>query len=129
MTRIIACLSAGVLFMLLVAACGKPLADFTYTGEQHVAPADVSFENRSKGAESYEWDFGDGNTSTEASPAHVYKGSGNYSVKLKAIKGSKTTISEKKTAGHSPAGLPRRDRNGIRNDDRTTFQCNPTTPG
>jgi hypothetical protein len=32
---------------------------------------------------SYEWDFGDGSTSTEVSPAHSYKSAGNYNVSLK----------------------------------------------
>jgi len=31
----------------------------------------------------YEWDFGDGNTSNEVSPIHSYKSSGNYNVTLK----------------------------------------------
>ncbi len=32
---------------------------------------------------SYMWDFGDGNTSTEKTPFHIYKTSDNYTVKLK----------------------------------------------
>ena len=31
----------------------------------------------------YEWDFGDGNTSTEANPRHSYKSDGDYTVTLK----------------------------------------------
>jgi hypothetical protein len=31
---------------------------------------------------SYEWDFGDGNTSTESNPRHVYKSAGSYTVTL-----------------------------------------------
>jgi len=31
----------------------------------------------------YEWDFGDGNTSTEANPRHSYKSDGDYSITLK----------------------------------------------
>jgi PKD repeat protein len=31
----------------------------------------------------YEWDFGDGNTSNEVSPVHSYKSAGNYNVTLK----------------------------------------------
>src|SRR3982750_3923930 len=40
--------------------------------------ATVSFSNESKGAVSYEWDFGDGTTSTEESPTHTYPGKGKY---------------------------------------------------
>ena len=32
---------------------------------------------------SYEWDFGDGTTSTEEAPTHAYKSDGTYTVKLK----------------------------------------------
>ncbi|WP_343030552.1 PKD-like domain-containing protein [Fulvivirga aurantia] len=40
--------------------------------------------NRSIGADSYEWDFGDGNTSTLASPQHFYELPGEYVVQLEA---------------------------------------------
>ncbi len=42
------------------------------------------FINQSAGTglASYFWDFGDGNTSTEANPAHVYASSGTYAVRL-----------------------------------------------
>lgn len=40
--------------------------------------ATVTFTNESKGAVSYEWDFGDGTTSTEESPTHTYPGKGKY---------------------------------------------------
>ncbi|MCH8986671.1 PKD domain-containing protein, partial [Patescibacteria group bacterium] len=32
--------------------------------------------------ESYLWEFGDGETSTEANPAHIYKQAGTYTVRL-----------------------------------------------
>lgn len=43
----------------------------------------VTFTNTSLDAESYSWDFGDGNTSTEASPMHTYASSQAYVVTLK----------------------------------------------
>ena len=36
----------------------------------------------------YKWDFGDGNTSTDESPTHIYQNSGNYTVKLESSDGS-----------------------------------------
>lgn len=42
----------------------------------------VHFENRSLGARSYAWDFGDGGTSVVAHPDHVYKKAGVYQVTL-----------------------------------------------
>lgn len=43
------------------------------------------FPNVSGGFEpySYEWDFGDGSTSTDVQPSHSYKSDGTYTVKLK----------------------------------------------
>jgi PKD repeat protein len=38
----------------------------------------VTFTNKSEDAVSYEWDFGDGTTSTEESPVHTYPGKGKY---------------------------------------------------
>jgi PKD repeat protein len=45
---------------------------------------EVTFTNFSQNATSYVWDFGDGETSTEKDPVHVYAASGDYTVKLTA---------------------------------------------
>lgn len=45
----------------------------------------VSFQNNSSGAVSYEWSFGDGNTSILPNPQHTYSVSGSYNVQLKAF--------------------------------------------
>ncbi|MBL4585885.1 MAG: PKD domain-containing protein, partial [Flavobacteriales bacterium] len=42
----------------------------------------VLFTNESQFGDSYLWDFGDGNTSTDESPTHVYDVPGNYTVTL-----------------------------------------------
>lgn len=44
----------------------------------------VSFSNNSSNAASYLWNFGDGQTSTEANPAHTYANCGMYTVTLTA---------------------------------------------
>jgi len=46
------------------------------------ANLEVTFSNKSEFADSYLWDFGDGNTSTDKNPTHAYSVSGNYLVKL-----------------------------------------------
>lgn len=94
----------GLSLVLLLAACSRPMAKFSYNkeGEKIVAPAKVKFENESQNAESYFWDFGDGDTSSMASPAHRYMASGNYLVTLKAKKGSKETTKEERIKVDAP---------------------------
>jgi len=88
--------------LFLLGACAKPIANFSYSTSDESAPANVKFNNDSKKAETYEWSFGDGNTSSEASPNHKYSSSGNYTVTLKAKKGNKTTTMEKKVIIDAP---------------------------
>jgi len=59
-------------------SCAKPIADFILPSNEPEAPAEVRFKNNSKKSETYEWDFGDGKSSTEESPSHTYNSSGNY---------------------------------------------------
>ncbi|HRO98460.1 MAG TPA: PKD domain-containing protein [Flavobacteriales bacterium] len=47
----------------------------------------VTTVNSSTGASSYEWDFGDGETSSDAQPTHTYGVVGSYDVTLTAING------------------------------------------
>lgn len=82
-------------------ACNRPLARFSYSGEPK-APAPVQFKNESEKAERYEWNFGDGNTSTEAAPTHEYKSSGHYTVELKAIQGKKVKTTTKEVTVKAP---------------------------
>ena len=82
----------SVLALALLSACARPVADFAYAlPDDNVAPAPVTFENKSERAEAYEWDFGDGTTSEEAEPEHRYTQSGNYLVTLRAKKGRRST--------------------------------------
>ncbi len=55
---------------------------FRYQAPKLVAPVEVQFINESKNAETFHWDFGDGQTSTEKDPRHVYNSGGLYKVTL-----------------------------------------------
>lgn len=55
----------------------KPIADYSYTGN-----GTVNFTNNSTNGDSYFWDFGDGSTSSLASPSHIFPGGGIYTVEL-----------------------------------------------
>lgn len=85
----------AVLAILTLASCAKPIAMFSYQEEDGRAPSKITFENESEKAEEYLWDFGDGNTSTEANPEHKYYLSGKYSITLQAKKGKKTSTMTK----------------------------------
>ncbi len=91
----IAFIALGVLAMT---ACTEKEADYTtipdpdidftfnvdgdeYSLDYYVVST-IKFNNRSAKTGSFTWDFGDGETSTEASPTHKYDKAGQYNVKL-----------------------------------------------
>ncbi len=62
----------------LVVVYDVPDVDFDYFDDLF----DVQFTNLSNGGDSYLWDFGDGNTSSEENPFHTYGAEGTYDVTL-----------------------------------------------
>jgi PKD repeat protein len=52
----------------------------------------VTFTNTSQNYETVTWDFGDGQTSTDVSPVHIYSAAGTYTVKLTAVKSDKSDV-------------------------------------
>lgn len=56
----------------------NPTANFTF----EIDDKTVTFTNTSERAVSYEWDFGDGETSTEENPVYAYAEYGEYSITL-----------------------------------------------
>ncbi|OHU85372.1 MULTISPECIES: S8 family serine peptidase [Pseudoalteromonas] len=79
-----------------------PIASFSYS----VNGKTVKFTNTSKDARSYSWQFGDGASSTEASPSHTYAAAGNYQVTLTAKDGEKSNSVTKTVTitGDDPKG-------------------------
>lgn len=61
-----------------ITVLSAPTAGFTYYGEAF----NVNFQNSSVNANTYLWDFGDGETSVEENPAHTYLTAGTYIVTL-----------------------------------------------
>ncbi|MFN5223506.1 MAG: PKD domain-containing protein [Bacteroidota bacterium] len=59
-----------------------PVSDFYSPTAAVCAPSLVNFVNQSTGATSWKWDFGDGTTSTNENPAHIYHLPGVYTVTL-----------------------------------------------
>jgi PKD repeat protein len=62
---------------------GLPVADFDGSPRAGYAPLQVSFTDESTGTiTTWSWDFGDGGTSSEENPVHVYTGTGLFNVNL-----------------------------------------------
>lgn len=62
----------------------KPVVDFDATPLSGMTPHLVDFTPIVEGTvAAYEWDFGDGNTSTEPTPAHIYREAGTFTVSLR----------------------------------------------
>ena len=69
----------------------RPVANFDADPTEGELPLSVSFSDESKGdVLAYLWDFGDGTTSTEPNPEHLYDENGKFSVKL-TVNGQKTS--------------------------------------
>jgi len=79
-----------VTFLLALIACKeeavvpKPLAAFSISKSSAGVNEPLSFTNTSQNANSFSWDFGDGNTSTDENPTHVYSAAGTFNITLTA---------------------------------------------
>ncbi|MBN4051253.1 PKD domain-containing protein [bacterium AH-315-M05] len=62
-----------------------PVIDFSFNPAFGPPPLTVSFTDQSSGAISYNWDFGDGSTSTAQNPTHLYADTGIYQIELNAF--------------------------------------------
>jgi len=81
--------------VLVLASCSSPEASFEFTTKTDFAPMEVTFLNKSKGADSYVWDFGDGTpASTDENPVHVFEGFGAFTITLTANKGGNQTVTQ-----------------------------------
>ncbi len=89
-TPTVTAFNEGTLSVLITTACGQ--ANPT-TVVQHIPDAVAGFDlftsfltaqctNTSTDATSYLWDFGDGNTSTDPNPTHIYADTGDYVITL-----------------------------------------------
>ena len=60
-----------------------PKADFTSATANITEGETINFEDISDGdPDTWQWDFGDGNTSNQQNPSHVYSSGGSYTVEL-----------------------------------------------
>lgn len=72
-------------FTLILANPNQPVTSFVPNPFSGRCEGDsIAFINLSFNAQRYLWDFGDGTTDTTANPIHVFRNSGNYTVRLTA---------------------------------------------
>ena len=87
MKKSIRLMSTAAIFFALLTGCEDPIlptADFTFEPAEIKVNVEVTFTNASSDADTYAWNFGDGSTSTETNPSHVFTTAGTYAVKLVA---------------------------------------------
>jgi PKD repeat protein len=59
-----------------------PVSSFTYTDNINNMTGKLQFSNKSSGADTYFWDFGNGQTSTDENPIVTYANDGSYLIML-----------------------------------------------
>jgi len=71
---------------LLAGCClfsGTPTVEFSYSPSEPMARSAVQFSGQSTGTiTSWNWEFGDGGTSSSQNPSHTYQRGGTYNVRL-----------------------------------------------
>jgi gliding motility-associated-like protein len=83
-------------------------ADFL-TPPNGCAPHTAAFANVSAGGQQFTWDFGDGTTSNEVSPTHIYPNPGTYVVRLTAVDSATCNITDSKSFTITVFGKPTAD--------------------
>lgn len=63
----------------------NPTANFSIFPLYGEAPADIQFTNLSSGGITYQWDFGDANTSLDENPSHTFQYNDTFNIILTAI--------------------------------------------
>lgn len=115
-----------VLLAVLMSWCGAckkdgagPKADIFYTTS--LDGYTVTFTNQTTGAATYKWDFGDGATSTEASPVHAYPGKGKYVPTLYATTAGGVTDEGSTVIHISKSSAVKLDDNSLSDWDTVTY--------
>jgi PKD repeat protein len=80
----------------------------------------VKFTNQSTNGVAYMWDFGDGQTSTEENPIHLYDQNGNYNVCLTTYGDCDTITTCDSIFAHNALGV-----NGVSGDSEVSIYPNP----
>ena len=74
-----------------------PVAKFSVSAANGFVPFSAQFTDFSENATKWDWDFGDGNTSTAQNPVHTYSTAGDYEVRLTVTNAAGTVAEAKKS--------------------------------
>lgn len=107
--------TAFLLLLLVATSTASPV--FTVDSTRGSAPLAVAFTDKTPDSHtSRQWDFGDGQTSSDANPIHVYQRGGKYSVALTIFKENSSetlrlnnVVQVEATPTVQPAPTPDRD--------------------
>lgn len=70
-------------YIIVSGNSGAPVVNFTASPESGSSPLTVTFSDQStNNPTSWQWYFGDGSTSTQTNPIHIYNNAGTFSVTL-----------------------------------------------
>ncbi|MGI8892832.1 MAG: PKD domain-containing protein [Bacteroidia bacterium] len=105
----------------------RATANFDFTNCK--APCTVNFINISQNATSYNWNFGDGTTSTETNPKHFYENAGTYNVKLEAAGEGGNHTREKEVVISAPVFRMKYKVDGILVEESTLVASRETPAG
>jgi gliding motility-associated-like protein len=73
------------------------------------APYEAVFENESQGGAEFRWEFGDGSTSSDPNPTHLYQQPGTYTVRLTATDPNTCNVVDNTTFTLTVVGNPTAD--------------------
>ncbi len=101
----------------------EPYAEFSASTNKACVPAVVHFINASENCDSYLWDFGNGETSSDINPTFVFRTAGTYTVVLTVKSGSiSKAASTKITINPKPSSdFIISDKNNIFENDEVKF--------
>jgi PKD repeat protein len=83
----------------LISVGTVPSVNFEWTNNGN---GNITLVNNTQNALSYQWDFGDGTTSTEATPNHTYSTDGTYTVTLTATNACGSTVATESISISTP---------------------------
>ena len=99
--------STVIMVSLTLLSCSKlPKPEFSYFPEDNPEAGDtISFMNESRRADAFQWDFGDGGTSTLRNPSYSYGTAGNFDVTLNATNDAGSNLVTEPITIHEPTVL------------------------